>query len=515
MTEDLAMLERELLRSILRDDFASFVRWGWPLVTGMELVTNDAIAAVVRALQDVADGKIARLLIAMPPGVGKSTLLCLYSAWRLARRADWRSIHASHSFEIAATESRRVRRLVEGDAFRRMFPHVVMRGDENTIGAWRTTKDGAYYAAGRDTALTGRRAHEAICDDPLNAIDRFSRAAREALWVWFQEALSTRLDGDRAPVVVVQQRLDRDDLIGRLIEQGGWTLVELPAIREDGTLLAPNVLSREKLDALRAQIGELAFVTQYLQRPSDDSQAVIKRAWWSFHHAKHVSPIAPRPAGCDVERPAVPTPDSFDAIVIAADLTFGSLTGDYAVAQVWASYGGARYLLEQWRARAGFDASLAAIVGLAERYPRAAVVVEKAANGAAVIEKLRERIATVIAMKPLGAKQARIAAMAPTVESGACLLPLGAPWLGEFVEELAGATKHDDMADTAAYALAQLARRAAVSSAADGIPMGGDIDDVIMAAHDSDGAPYSYGGAIDVPRNDFNFDFTIDPRFRS
>lgn len=32
-------------------------------------------------------------------------------------------------------------------------------------------------------------------------------------------------------------------------------------------------------------------------------------------------------------------------------------------------------------------------------------------------------------------------------------VPLGAPWLGDFVEELAGATKHDDAQDACSYGL--------------------------------------------------------------
>lgn len=453
----LGKLSRELVRAELcRRSFIDFARHFWPVVTGQALVENEATSALAAALQDVGDGKITRLLVAIAPGTGKSTMLCLYAAWRLARNAGHRAIHAAHSFDIASTESRRVRRLVESDEFRALFP-LELRADESTVAHWATTADGRYFAVGTDGALTGRRAHEAVLDDPLNATDRFSRAARDTLWAWFQETLSTRLDGDRAPIVVVQQRLDRDDLIGRLLEVGGWTLLELPAEREDGSLLAPNVLPREKLDQLKIDIGAATYACQYLQRPSDDAGAAIKRAWWRFHHGPHVAPSAPRPSGCELVTPAIATPDRFDRIVMACDLTFGSARGDFACAQVWGSRGSARLLLALWRRRAGLLESVQAIRQLAADYPLAKIVMERAANGAGAIEELAVAgVPHVVPVTPLGSKAERLGMVSATIEAGNCYLPLGASWLGDFVEELAGATKHDDQQDCAAYAIHEL-----------------------------------------------------------
>ena len=456
---DWGSAELELERSILRESLADFVARYWPVMTGMAFVPNRATDAITSALQDVADGRTKRLLIAVPPGTGKTTLLALYASWRLARDASWRSIHASHAYELAATESRRVRRLIESPEYQALFP-VKLRADESTVAHWATTYDGRYFAVGTDGALTGRRAHEAVCDDPLNATDRFSKAARDGLWAWFTESLSTRLDGDSAPIVVVQQRLDVDDLIGKLIAAGGWTLLELPAEDEHGELLAPGVLPREKLDELKRQIGAATYACQYLQRPSDDANAQIPRRWWRFHHDKHVSSTTPRPTGCDAGVPAVATPTKFDRIVISVDMTFGGTkaSNDYAVAQVWGSVGAARYLLTQWRKRATQFEQRDAIRALAREYPRAKILIEKAAGGAGTIEQLNaDGIANIVPVLTGGrGKSERLSVVSPAIEGGNVYLPLGANYLPEFVEELAGATKHDDSQDCVAYALADL-----------------------------------------------------------
>ena len=452
-------MERELERSILIESLADFVARYWSVMTGMAFVPNRATDAITSALQDVADGRTKRLLIAVPPGCGKTTLLALYASWRLARDASWRSIHASHAYELAATESRRVRRLIESPEYQALFP-VALRVDESTVAHWATTHDGRYFAVGTDGALTGRRAHEAICDDPLNATDRFSKAARDGLWAWFTESLSTRLDGDSAPLTIVQQRLDVDDLIGKLIAAGGWTLVELPAEDEAGELLAPGVLPREKLDELKRQIGAATYATQYLQRPSSDANAQVRRSWWRFHHAAHVLPTTPRPAGCDTAVAAVATPTKFDRVVIAVDMTFGGTkaSNDYAVAQVWGSVGSARYLLTQWRKRATQLEQREAIKALAREYPRAKILIEKAAGGAGTIEQLNaDGIPNIVPVLTGGrGKSERLSVVSPAIEGGNVYLPLGTNYLPELVEELAGATRHDDAQDCVAYALADL-----------------------------------------------------------
>ena len=219
---------------LCRRSFSDFVAWAWPLITGLRYVPNAIAEQIISTLQRVGDGELTRVLIACPPGVGKSTLLACYASWRFARNPAHRAIHGGHGFDLAAKESRRVRRLVEGAAYRSLFPEVQLRADENTAAMWATTVNGHYTTVGVGGGLTGARALEAVVDDPLNAPDRFSNAAKESMWVWFTEALSTRLDGDRAPVLVIHQRLCPDDLIGRLLEadRDGWHLVELAA--DDG-----------------------------------------------------------------------------------------------------------------------------------------------------------------------------------------------------------------------------------------------------------------------------------------
>jgi hypothetical protein len=146
---ELAAFARDAKRALLQRSFLDFVAWAWPLVTGEPFVANELTTRMIAVLQRVADRELTRVLIAMPPGAGKSTMLVCYAAWRLARDAGHRAIHASHAFEgVAKRDSMRTRRLVEHDDYRRLFQGLAFRDDANRQNEWETTRGGIYIALG-------------------------------------------------------------------------------------------------------------------------------------------------------------------------------------------------------------------------------------------------------------------------------------------------------------------------------------------------------------------------------
>lgn len=468
---------RLLEASILADSFADFAERFWSVMTGMPYPENPATRALCAAFQAVADGRIWRLLIAIAPGIGKSTMLALYSAWRFARRADWRSLHAMAAALDANRESLRVRRLVTHEDFQRLFPHVKLAEDESTIAAWATTSLGRYFALGRDGAITSKRVLEAAVDDPMTAADRHSKAERDAVWTWLDESLKSRLDGDRAPIIIMAQRLDRDDVHARCMASGEhWCFLEPAAerdsrglelrdhagevvwsdAREPGELIAPQMLSKEKL----AGLSQSVRTTQYQQRPDEDAGGgTIARTAWRFHAPKGANPNAPRPKGCAAaaESPTVDTPERFEVLVISCDPTFGGTKNenDFCSIQVWGRKGPGRYLLARWHQRAKLRAQRDALKAMRALYPDGAIVIEKSAGGWGMAEDLEaEGIKDVHTEGTSGlGKAARLDIASPTIEQGFAYLPIGMPDLDGFVDELAGMTVHDDDMDACSQAI--------------------------------------------------------------
>ena len=114
---------------------------------------------------------------------------------------------------------------------------------------------------------------------------------------WFQNTLTTRLDNPKQDAfIVVAQRLHAEDLIGLAIEQGGWTLLELPAIavkrqeipicdgkawvRPRENILQPKWVGEAELAQLRRDLGSTAFDAQYQQRLVGPEGNLVKLAWF-------------------------------------------------------------------------------------------------------------------------------------------------------------------------------------------------------------------------------------------
>ena len=490
----------DLLRSVCTESFADFARHAWPVMEPTRAwLPSHAANGVCAALQAVADGRIKRLAISLPPGVGKSLFGAVaFPAWLLLRTlGSARIMVGSYSWSFATRDSGRCRDLVVSDWYQGLVDGAwAVREDANHKDDWWTNVTGRRLISSVGGKSTGERCTWQIMDDALSAADVLSNPAKAEAIRWVMEVLPSRLEDQRVdPRVLIGQRLDVDDPIAAALKRH-WKYLCLPAVlgpddapcvlyddngvevwRDTRAVGEPliEILDVPSLDRLRVDLGSTTFNTQYLQKPSDDSAAVFRRTWWRFYRpAANVPADSPRPAGCDTAMPAVEMPPHFDRIVITADLTFGSVDGDYAVAQAWGSVGPDRYLLAQWRQRAGFEVSLLALVALARRYPMAKVCIEKAAHGVAVLEQIRQVIPGVVAIPPKGKKEQRHAAAAPTCESGNCFLPLGVAWLGDFVEEHAGATKHDDQLDTTSYAIAELNHKSKVPPSVGGLAVTGD-----------------------------------------
>ena len=229
--------------------------------------------AILDALEQVAEGETQRLILLLPPGSAKSTYASkLFPAWWFARHPNSAVIAASHTAGLSEHFGRSVRGLIQEHSTQL---GVCVRSDARAAGRFLTAEGGEYFSVGVHGAVTGRRADLALVDDPIKSFaDAESRQAREHLWNWFRSELVTRLKpGGR--IVLVMTRWHVDDLAGRLIAQGGWTVVRLPALAEVGDPLGRNVgealwpewEDKPALLEKQAMLGERQFAALFQQAP--------------------------------------------------------------------------------------------------------------------------------------------------------------------------------------------------------------------------------------------------------
>ncbi|MBO0733546.1 MAG: hypothetical protein J2P49_04360 [Methylocapsa sp.] len=288
------MNDAAVLAALLRSDLRFFLWKSFQtILPGTPYLPNWHIDAIVHQLMRVHAWEISRLLINQPPRSLKSISVSVaYVAWILGHDPARRVMAVSYSSDFAAELHRQFRIVIDAPWYRALFPSMRPVRDSGTELV--TTLGGSRYATSVGGTLTGRGADLIIVDDPLKAEEALSEAARERVIEWYAGTLVSRLnDKEKGPVVVVMQRLHKNDLAGYLREHGGWHHLDLPAIavedsvieighgkritRHRGDILHPERESKAALDRIKAEIGSLMFSAQYQQRPVPIEGNLIRR----------------------------------------------------------------------------------------------------------------------------------------------------------------------------------------------------------------------------------------------
>ena len=436
----------EILR-LAHDDLACYAVAMWP---EFDLAAHHEL--IVDRLEGVERGEIARLMISLPPRHGKSLLASqIFPAWYLGRHPDREIITATYGQDLSDLFGRRVRNMVSHPLHRAIFPQFRLANDAASMRQFTTTQKGSYFAVGRGGALTGRGAHLLLIDDPLKDLDEArSQVTRRSLHDWYSSVAYTRLQPGAA-IVLISTRWHEDDLAGRLLREPGgegWDVLSLPAIAETdesfrraGEALWPEKFPLEELERIRRDIGGATWASLYQQRPAAAEGTVFKRGWWRSYR----------------ELPAC------KRIVQSWDTAFkAGSQSDYSVCSTWGVLEKAYYLLSLWRGRVDFPALKRLVGSLGREWNPSAILVEDAASGQSLIQELRhESSLPIIPVKIDRDKISRAQSITPLIEAGKVFLPESAPWLADFVDELAAFPTgvHDDAVDSATQALNYLRHR--------------------------------------------------------
>jgi hypothetical protein len=226
-----APLERSVVDSILRSDFLSFIEKCFnELNSGTTYRPNWHIDAIAHELERCRTGANKRLIVTLPPRSLKSLCSSIaLPAFVLGHDPSQRLINVSYSQELGNKFTSGFRQVVNSDWYRRLFPAT--RAARDIESEFETTRGGGRVSISVGGSMTGRGGNFIIIDDPLKAEEGLSRPARERVNDYYGTTLLTRLDSKIDGVIVlVMQRLHAEDLAGRLIREGGWVHLNLPAI---------------------------------------------------------------------------------------------------------------------------------------------------------------------------------------------------------------------------------------------------------------------------------------------
>lgn len=508
---------RELEYRRSERDLRAFVRAAWPVIEPQEsFVSNWHLDAICDHLMAVSLGHIRHLVINIPPRHAKSSVTSvLWPAWEWVLWPHIRSLYISHKLQLSIRDSVRTRRVIESAWYQaRWGDRFTLTGDQNAKMRFENDMGGFRLVGSFDSGVTGEGGDKVVVDDPIDLSEGDNLNELERVIDIWDRAIYSRVNNPRTGArVIIMQRVHDLDLSGHVLGTGEYTHLMLPAEydsrrrcftfgsvrpalassnviqlgkvvpspfgkqracgvdfrlvqfedprREEGTLLWPQRFGPNEIAFAKSAAGAgRYFEGQYNQNPVPRDGALFPADGWRYW-----------------DRPPVDNQGRlmFDDYLQSWDCAFkDEEDSDYVVGTVWGKLGVNFYLLDLVRGRLSFTKTCAAIERLTIRWPMVTrKLVEDAANGPAVIDALKGKVAGLLPVRPLGGKLSRANAAAPLHEGGNLYLPsekaewpIGegdrqrwdardTSWVQDFIVECARFPKgvNDDQVDSMTQAL--------------------------------------------------------------
>jgi len=359
-------------------------------------------------------------------------------------------IQATHTAELAIRFGRKAKTLIDSDEYRKIF-ETTLREDSQAAGRWETAQGGEYFAAGVGGAITGRGADLLIIDDPHSEQDAMSKLSLERAYEWYTSGPRQRLQPG-GKIVVVMTRWSTKDLTGALISSqkeaktDQWHVVEFPAILDhefDPKPVWPEYWELEELEKVRAALPVGKWNAQWMQNPTSEEGAILKREWWREYESDHIPKLHH-------------VIQSYDTAFLKKE------TADYSAITTWGIFyptedsGANLILLDAIKGRYEFPELRRVALEQYRYWQPESVIIEAKASGLPLTYELRKMDIPVMNFTPSKGndKHARVNAVAPLFESGMIWAPKQ-KFAEEVIEECAAFPygDHDDLVDSTTQAI--------------------------------------------------------------
>lgn len=476
--------QKKALAQLLTQDFRQFIKFAFKVRSGGNFIFQPHHDLIIDTLQKVIDGEISRLIMVIPPRHSKSELVSvMLSAYAFLRNRRSEIIQTTYSDSLCREMSTGVRDILFSEEFVDLFGFA-LRKDKSALNDWGIQNGGIGHFIPTGGSLTGKGAGRLddgfnglmVIDDPLKPEDAYSQARRSAVNNRYTNTLLSRLAKRKeTPVVIIQQRLHDDDMIGFLLRGGSgekFHYLMMPGIlkHDTGSLewykaqrythalpitydFGIKEGEEQALWPMRVDLKELkemeegdvyTFSSQYMGDPVPAGGAIFKREWFNLYNE-------------------VPHRDIQYLRIYADTAMKTGQHNDFSVLQCWAyTKNGDMYLMDMVRGKWEAPELLKRFLQFYKKwrvdnklfhYSLQCGVVEDKASGTGLIQQAnREPGVIVREVQADKDKVSKAMSAAPVCQAGRVYIPEDAPYLEQFLIEVCSfsptmAHKHDDITD--------------------------------------------------------------------
>ena len=364
----------------------------------------------------------------------------------VGREPKLKIIQTTHNAELAVRFGRKAKHLIDSEDYSKIFK-TSLQEDSKAAGRWETAQGGEYFAAGVGGAITGRGADLLIIDDPHSEQDALSPTALESAYEWYTSGPRQRLQPG-GKIVLVMTRWSTKDLTAKLVsnqkepKSDQWHVVEFPAIMDHGPVW-PEYWNQEELEKVKASLPVGKWNAQWMQQPTSEEGAILKREWWNVYDKENIPPLHH-------------VIQSYDTAFLKKE------TADYSAITTWGIFypnedsPANLILLDAIKGRYEFPELRRVALQQYDYWKPESVIVEAKASGLPLTYELRQMDIPVINFTPSKGndKHARVNAVAPLFESGMIWAP-DQKFAEEVIEECAAFPNgdYDDLVDSTTQAI--------------------------------------------------------------
>lgn len=244
---------------VRKQRFIPYVKHVWP-----DFIAGRHHEIIAEKFEAVAEGRLKRLIITMPPRHTKSEFASfLLPSWMMGRNPRMKIIQATHTAELAVGFGRKVKNLIETDEYAQIFPDTQLAADSKAAGRWNTSAGGDYHALGVGGAMAGKGAD--LCH-PYGTLVEVNGRLTPIEDVNVGDSIATHYGRERvtakklttpAQSVIINSNLESSPEHRYLLRGKGWQ--QANSVQEGDKVLTTTIWRRgwHKVEALKRKLEGL------------------------------------------------------------------------------------------------------------------------------------------------------------------------------------------------------------------------------------------------------------------
>lgn len=275
---------------LIRNNFLAFCCYIVP-----NFKTPPHVIEICNVLQDMVDNKLHRLIISLPPRMGKSFLCSiLFPAFLLGKDPSNKIIASTYGFDLSKNFSKQLLDIISSEEYKIIFPHTQFENKGKSSTIWYTNNKGYYKSTSRGSAITGLSANWICADDTIkNSSEAQSPTLLKSIKDWFYSTLYSRLtnksNGEIAKVLIIMTRWSKGDIISHILENdtnNEWKYINYPALDSDNNPLWEEQQSKELLLSIKKN-DPSTFAALYQGNPGGDLAAEFNINDYTIYPVNH------------------------------------------------------------------------------------------------------------------------------------------------------------------------------------------------------------------------------------